>query len=181
MVRWLRRTVEAQIAAGADQNSFVNKPPRKRASVGFYLVAGLIIVLFGAIAVPNFVKARFEWSSVSLNVRVRVTDKKTGNPIQGAAVRVPNMHSDDVLTDKDGRCEAIGHFGATGTIDDAGKEDSGVMHLFGTMRVSAPGYQHWEESFPVLFGTRYDYVHGGRVVTQRVVMIKTGDAASEQH
>ena len=158
----------------------MNNPPRKRSSLGFYLVAGLIIVLLAAIAVPNFVNARFEWSSVSLNVRVRVVDKETGNPIQDAAVRVPNLHSDDVLTDKDGRCEAIGHFGATGTIDDAGKEDTGVMHLFGTMRVSAPGYQHWEESFPALFGTRYDYVHGGTVVTQRVAMIRSGHVASEQ-
>jgi len=159
----------------------LNKSRSRRATVISYLVAGLIILLFAAIAVPNFVNARFEWSSVSLTVRVRVMDKQTGNPIQGAAVRVPNMYSEDVLTDTEGWCEAIGHFGATGTFDDAGKEDSGVMHLFGTMRVSAPGYQLWEESFPALFGTRYDYVHGGRVVTQRVAMIRTGHAASEQH
>jgi hypothetical protein len=159
----------------------VNKPPRKRASVGSYLVAGLIIVLLAAIAVPNFVNARFKWSSVSLTVHVRVIDKEAGSPIEGAAVRVPNMYSADILTDKGGWCEAIGHFGATGRLDDSGKEDSGVMHLLGTMRVSAPGYQFWEESFPGLFGTRYDYVHGGRVVTQRVVMIRTGHAVSEQH
>ena len=156
----------------------VSKSRSKRATVIGYLIAGLIVLLLVAIAVPNFINARFRSSSVSLIVRVRVMDKQTGDPIQGAAVRVPNMYSEDVLTEKDGWCEAIGHFGASGTLDDSGKAHSGVMHLFGTMRVSAPGYQSWEESFPALFGTRYDYVHGGTIVTQSITMTRTGQAAS---
>lgn len=155
---------------------FMSQRPRQSASVMSYVVIGLIIALLAAIAVPNFVKARFDFTGEPLTLRVIVQDEGTGQDIPGAAVRIPNMTTQDVVTDAGGRCEAVAHFRATGRMGDGGEPDAGVMHVIGTMRVQAPGYETWEKPFPELFGKRYNYVTGGSTVTQVVKLARHADS-----
>ncbi len=140
---------------------------RRRPSVAFLVCTGIVVVLFAAIAIPNFLPARFSSSSFPLAVRVRVTDQHTQTPVVGAKVQVPGSHVEAVTTDSEGRCEAIAHFGATGI---SGR--SCQHHLYGTIRVSAPGYQTSETSFVSLFGSRYDYFHNGTSVTCAITLVK---------
>jgi len=140
---------------------------RGRPSVAFLVCTGIIVVLFAAIAIPNFLPARFDWSSQALAVRVRVTAQDSQNPVVGAKVQVPGSLVEAVTTDSEGRCEAIAHFNATGILG-----RSGQHHLYGTLRVSAPGYRTSETSFVSLFGSRYDYFHKGTSVTCVVTLVK---------
>ena len=92
--------------------------------------------------------------------------RERGTPIQGATVRVPSIYEESV-TGADGQCEAIACFRTTGI---SGR--SAEMHLHGTMRVTATGYQTWESSFVSLLGPRYDYFHKGTSVTYAVTLIR---------
>ena len=127
-------------------------------------VTGLAVLLFASIAIPNMLPPRFESSGNPLAVRVRVTDRATGTPVQGAIVQVPGCF-ERVWTDADGYCQAIGRFLATGSVG-----RSGFMHLYGTVTVTAPGYQTWEQSLPSLFGARYNYFDKGTSVTCAVTL-----------
>ena len=139
---------------------------RRRLSLGFLLCTGIIVVLLAAIAIPNFVQARFDAASNPLAVQVRVIDQQSQTPIEGATVQVPGYFG-EVTTDSEGRCEAIARFRATGWVG-----RSGQYHLYGTIHVSAPGYQTSETSFVSLFGSRYDYFNKGTSVTCVVKLIK---------
>ena len=140
---------------------------RRRPSAAFLVCTGIILLLFVTIAIPNFRPARFDSSSEPLAVRVRVTDQRSQTPVVGAKVQVPGSHEEAVTTDSEGRCEAIAHFGATGILG-----RSGEHQLYGTIRVSAPGYQTSETSFVSLFGPRYDYFNRGTSVTCAVTLVK---------
>jgi len=140
----------------------MNAAARRRPSTSLVITVGLVLAVFVMIVIPNMMPARFEWASVPLAVRLRVFDQNTHEPIAGAKVMVPGPNG-EVLTDGNGECEAIGRFGATGTVGRSGK-----MHLHGTMKISAPGYQEWEESLVLLFGPSFDYFNKGTSVTHTV-------------
>jgi hypothetical protein len=127
-------------------------------------VTGLAVLLFASIAIPNMLPPRFESSGYPLAVRVRVTDRASGTPVRGAIVQVPGCF-EQVSTDADGYCQAIGRFFATGSVG-----RSGFMHLYGTVTVTAPGYQTWEQSLPSMFGARYNYFDKGTSVTCTVTL-----------
>jgi len=140
---------------------------RKGPSIAFLVCTGIVVVLFAAIGIPNFLPARFSSSSHPLAVRVHVTDQHSQTPIVGATVQVPGPHAEAITTDSEGRGEAIAYFPATGILG-----RSGQHHLYGTIQVSAPGYRTSETSFVSLFGTRYDYFHRGTSVTCVLTLVK---------
>ena len=129
-------------------------------------VTGLAVLLFASIAIPNMLPPRFEWASLPLAVRVQVKDHASGAPVQGAIVHVPNSY-EQAVTDADGDCQAIAHFRATGSLGHSGR-----MHLHGTLKVTALGYQNWERSFDSIFGARYDYFNKGTSVTYTVTLAR---------
>ena len=143
----------------------MSNSPKKRVSLPVAAAAVLAVVLLAAIAIPNFVPARFTSSGEPLSVRVRVADQD-GVPIQGATVRIASGR-ETALTGLEGECEVIGHFPADGVVG-----RSGTMHLDGVLQVTAPGYQSWERSLDSLFGEEYDYFRQGSSLTQKVIMTK---------
>ena len=132
----------------------------------FLIIIGVAVLLFAVLAIPHILPPGYESASVPLAVRVRVMDRERQIPVQGAIVRVPGFF-EEVTTSADGYCEAIARFRATGTLGRSGR-----MHLYGTMTVTAPGYQTWERSFASLFGTSYDYFNKGTSVTYTVTLVR---------
>ena len=140
----------------------MNNPRKRRWSL---LVAVLLLVVLGLIAIPRFVPARFTSSGAPLSVRVRVADAD-GVPIDGATVQIAKGWKSEI-TGNDGECEIVVHFPAHGVVG-----RSGVMQLGGVLLVEAPGYQPWEKSFDSLLGPEYDYFNHGTTVTQKVILMK---------
>ena len=126
------------------------------------IMVAIAVIATALIVIPNSIGPRFDSASVSLAVRVQVLDRKTEKPIAGATVLVPSFHEESV-TSEDGQCEAIAHFRTTGIVGRPGK-----MPLHGTMKVSAPGYQNWEQSFVSIFGPNFDRSDKGTSVTYPV-------------
>ena len=120
---------------------------------------------YAAIAIPNFVPARYTSVGQPLSVRVRVADRD-GVPIEGATIRATSG-GESAVANMDGECEIIARFPAHGVVG-----RSGTMQLSGGLQVTAPGYQPWERSFVSLFGQEIDYVRQVTVLTQTVVMAK---------
>jgi hypothetical protein len=130
------------------------------------VVVIVVILAFATIAVPNFTPARFDAASVALAVRVRVRDQNAGTPVGGATIQVPSFF-DEAVTDANGQCEAIARFHTTGIVG-----RSANVHLHGTLKVSAPGYQDWESSFVSLFGPKFDYFNKGTAVRYTVFLVR---------
>src|SRR5689334_11423885 len=94
---------------------------KTRRVIGYFSVA-LSILLLLAIAVPNFIGARFVLHD-AFTVRARVTDATTGQPVTGAEVWVRGNDADATnapaykgqMTDTNGMCEFIDPFEVKGT------------------------------------------------------------------
>ena len=129
------------------------------------LIAVLVMVVLGFLAIPSFLPAVFTSSGKPLSVRVQVVDQDK-RPIEGATVYGPSRFK-SAVTGEDGGCEILPHFPAHGRVG-----RSGTMDLSGDLQVIAPGYRQWKRSFASLFGYEYDYFNHGTVVTQIVVMSK---------
>jgi len=140
----------------------MNASVRRCPSTTFLIVGGTALVVFALMMIPHMMVARFDSASVPLAVRIRVFDLKTEKPIAGATVLVPSFH-EEAVTSEDGQCEAIAYFRTTGIVGRPGK-----MHLHGTMKVSAPAYQNWEQSFVSIFGPSFDRFGKGTSVTYTV-------------
>jgi hypothetical protein len=142
----------------------MNASSKKRPSAPFVVTIVIALIAFAIIAIPNILPHRFDWASAPLAVRVHVTDQRSGDPVGGATLQVSSAF-EDATTGPDGRCEAIAHFRETGTLGRSAK-----LHLWGALKVSAPGYKTWEEPLVSLFGSRYDSFNKGTSVTYAVTL-----------
>lgn len=123
-----------------------------------------ILLLLAAIAVPNFVRARFTSSGEPIAFKIRILDQEAGTPIQGAEVQ---MKFSQAITDAEGYCSIVQRFPASGTVG-----SSGNCIFSGTLRVSAPGFAVWEKELASLFGASYDYFNQGTQITHVVHLIR---------
>lgn len=112
------------------------------------------MLLLAAIAVPNFVPARFTSSGEPLEFHVRVIERNEAAPIPGAEVRIKLQTE---VTDADGFCRLVQKFGAQGMVG-----HSGQCFLSGTLRVTAAGFHEWEYELASLFGPTHDYFNQGK-------------------
>lgn len=134
-----------------------------------YSIVGVVIVLLlAAIAIPNFARARFTSSGEPLSFQVRVVDREAGAPIQGAEVQIKATKE---VTGADGYCRVVQAFPATGI---AGRSAS--CSLYGTLRVTAPGFLAWEKDLASLFGASYDYFNRGTQITRVVTLSKSSSS-----
>ena len=131
----------------------------------YSIVAVIIALLLAAIAIPNFARARFTSSGEPLAFQVRVVAHEGGAPIQGAEVQIQSAKE---VSGADGYCRVVQSFPATGF---AGRSAS--SSLYGTLRVSAPGFLAWEKDLASLFGASYDYFNRGTQITHVVTLNKS--------
>jgi hypothetical protein len=122
------------------------------------IVGVAVVVLLAAIAIPNFVPARFT-SSVGkpIHFKIRVIAQEGGAPIPCAEVQ---MNLKRAVADADGYCDIEHYFPAHGIVG-----RSGVCSLGGTLRVAAQDFSVWEKELASLFGKSYDYFNKGTQIT----------------
>jgi hypothetical protein len=131
----------------------------------FYsIMAVIIVLLLAAIAIPNFARKRFTSSGEPLSFQVRVVAQEGGAPVQGAEVQIQTANG---VTGADGCCQVVQSFPAKGI---AGR--SARCSLYGTFRVTAPGFRAWEKDLASLFGASYDYFNRGTQITHVVTLSK---------
>ena len=122
-----------------------------------------IVLLLAAIAVPNFVRARFTSSGEPIAFKLRVVAQDGGSPIPGAEVQIKWQRA---RTDADGYCHLVDLFPAAGIVG-----RSGLCFLSGTLRVSAPGFLAWEQELASLFGKSHDYFNQGTQLTHVITLV----------
>jgi hypothetical protein len=132
------------------------------------ILAVIIVLLLAAIAIPNFARTRFTSSGELLCFRVRVVAQEGGAPVQGAEVQVQTANG---VTGADGYCQVVQSFPAKGI---AGR--SARCSLYGTLRVTAPGFRAWENDLAKLFGASYDYFNRGTQITHVVALSKSSSS-----
>ncbi len=137
----------------------------------FYAIGGFLILLLIALAVPNFLPARFVGHEL-LTIQIHVTDQKTGQPVAHAQVRLLGRHEDvanplrapEAVTDANGNCEFKKGFEATGG------GGSGQFHISDQILlvVRADGFKVWHNSLATVFGPSRDYYKGSKVLAHTV-------------
>lgn len=144
----------------------------KKQTVIFYAIGGFLILLLIALAVPNFLPARFVGHEL-LTIQIHVTDQKTGRPIAQAQVRLLERHEDatnlrrapEAVTDANGNCEFKKGFEATGI---AGR--SGQIHISDQILLvlQADGFKVWHSPLATVFGSSRDYYKGSKALAHTV-------------
>jgi hypothetical protein len=134
----------------------------------YSVVAVIILLLLAAIAIPNFARARFTSSGEPVSFHVRVVSREGGVPVQGAEVQIQSAKE---VTGADGNCRVVQSFPATGI---AGR--SARCSLYGTLRVTAPGFLAWEKDLASLFGASYDYFNRGTQINHVVALSKSSSS-----
>lgn len=120
---------------------------------------GVILLLALAIALPNFVHARWVSCGVPVALNFTVLDAQSGQPVPGAKTMVwffPNedwpineSRVDDIsaTTDAQGTCVVISHFPGTGS---GGK---GRLRVNETIWIRADGYEPYQQPAATILGS----------------------------
>ncbi len=144
----------------------------KKQTLIFYAIGGFLILLLVALAVPNFLPARFVGHEL-LTIQIHVTDQKTGQPVAHVQVRLLGRHEDvanpwraaEAVTDAHGNCEFKKGFEATGVIGRSGQFHMSDQIL---LVVRADGFKIWESPLATVFGPSRDYYKGSKVLAHIV-------------
>jgi hypothetical protein len=128
------------------------------------IIGVAVVLLLAAIAVPNFVPARFTTSGAPISFNVRVITEEGDAPIQGAEVQMGLVRA---VTDADGYCNIVQHYPAQGIVG-----QSGECAIEGTLRVAVQDFTDWEKELASLFGKSYDYYNKGTQITYGVTLAK---------
>jgi hypothetical protein len=142
----------------------MTKMPNLSRKLIYSMVAVAVVLLLAAVAIPNFVYARFTSSGEPLAFQVRVVAEAGGSPVRGAEVEIKLKKE---ITDADGYCHIVYLFPAQGIVGRSGR-----CYLSGTLRVTAPGFLAWEKELASLFGASYDYFNQGTQITHVVTLLK---------
>src|SRR5688572_15077877 len=97
-----------------------------------WLAGAIIIALLAAIVIPHFARSRFTSSGEPLEFIIKILAKDGGAPIKAAQVQI---NSQQGSSDGEGLCRIVAFFPAKGS---GGR--SGRARLWGTLRVTAPGF-----------------------------------------
>ena len=155
---------------------------KARRVIGYILVA-LVILLLLAIAVPNFIGARFVFHN-AFTIKVHVTDAATGQPMNGAEVWVTWNDADAAnaptwkgqMTDTNGMCEALYLFEVTGTF---GKPCRVPISNARLLQVKADGFKLWTKPLQTLFGKSRDYWNTNEWLLSCEVALEKGTPVGE--
>ena len=142
----------------------MTKTPNMKRKLIYSMVAAAVVLLLAAIALPNFVRARFTSSGEPIAFKVRVVAQEGRAPVQGAEVEIKVKKE---ITDADGYCHIVYRFPAQGIVGHSGR-----CYLSGALRVTAPGFLAWEKELASLFGASYDYFNQGTQITHVVTLLK---------
>lgn len=124
-----------------------------------FIAYGVILLVAIAVAVPNFVQARWASSGVPVTFKVAVADAQTGEPISGAQVLVwintrwtwpintGSVGHISATTDADGSCKVHSHFPG------GGRGDKARLRVNSTIWIRAEGYEPWHQPSAALLGS----------------------------
>jgi hypothetical protein len=140
-----------------------------------YTAAGALILLLIAIAVPNFLPARFIFHEF-LTFKIRVADHADDSPVPKAEVFIVYDSVDlasvsthpETTTDAFGTREFMEGFEARGVLGRSGEFDLRGRRLV----VRASGYKQWERPLESMFGSSRDYYKDPRVISYVVALEK---------
>jgi len=128
------------------------------------IVVTAILLLLAALAIPNFLPARFNSSGEPIAFKIRILDQEAGTPVPGAEAQIKFTRA---IADAGGYCDIVQYYPAKGISGRSGK-----CSFSGTLRVSAPGFTVWEKELASLFGASYDYFNHGTQITHVVHLIR---------
>jgi hypothetical protein len=147
------------------------------------LLYGAVLLFLAAVAIPNYMKARWTSGGVGFVFDVRVLDDATGGPVAGAGVIVyydagwpvsgKPADTNSATTDESGRCQVTTNFGGSG------RGTWGRLSVGKTVFVRADGYEPWERPCQTILGEFVEVTTGPHTAARHALEVRLRKQATK--